>query len=409
MSLDDRITGAQDERNNTVEERQSFRPGQDNILNKAHEDEESRPAVPDQAKPLLEKGGATSSRILKCVRFEALKSRIGLPPFVGFSATWLSILYWLLNVAIVTLSWVAIRAVKTLKDPVLYGLFQRWSGLCSDFSTIGGKYGTVIFALNIAAALVIASSDHFRTQVVAPSPTAFQRTEINLGVQSLSAFKAASGVRKAIFVALLLTSIPLYFLSNSLLFIKYSASNIYEVVMSTSYLDGHAFNVSALGMSQWPRDESRNLPPLDAQWPIEYDDVPQLTAELLTLQEQPSRWTNLSRLECGIEYNKAEYSKYGTLVIVTNYTTPDLDNSALAIGVLPGYRLANREYSLLALCPDAYLATYKASQRPTEAPYMPTLDESAAENPQMLYVSPDEARKLAQVNVTDGSQDMPYE
>jgi hypothetical protein len=177
--------------------------------------------------------------------------------------------------------------------------------------------------------------------------------------------------------------------------------------MSTSYLNGRTFNLSALSMSQWPRDEWRTLPSPDAEWPADYTRIPQLASSLLLVQGQPSAWVSLSRRDCASAYNKAEYTTYRTLIVVTNYTAPEHSNSALAIGVLPGYRLSTRAKSLLALCPDTYLASYNDSRRPTATPYISALRESEDNTPSMMYVDLDQARNQAQFNISEGLRDMP--
>lgn len=126
----------------------------------------------------------------------------------------------------------------------------------------------------------------------------------------------------------------------------------------------------------------QDLPPsvgftYDATWPRDYGGVPELENSLQSLQNSTLEWKNISREDCTTIYNQVSYSQYRTLVMVTNYTSPDFNNSALAIGVLPGYRSNSVGASLLALCPDAYLETYKGASRPVNAVYIPTpLDSS---------------------------------
>jgi hypothetical protein len=174
---------------------------------------ESKTIAHDHDELLPAEGATTKPKKSKSVKTNGTNIRALLPPFVGFGATWLSLLYWVITLAIVVLSWVGVRTVEALNDRSSYGLFARWSSSCKSFSPITGRYGNVILALNIATAVVITAPDHFRTQVVAPSPAEFQRNQhMELGAQSWTAFRMSSRFRRAIYVVLMLTSIPLYFL-----------------------------------------------------------------------------------------------------------------------------------------------------------------------------------------------------
>lgn len=133
--------------------------------------------------------------------------------FIGLEKTWLSMFYWGASLIIVVLGWVMVLLLNTKDRKHGYGLVEHSSGPCSEFELFGGKHGAVIFALNTGAAFVYAASDHFRANVIAPSPEKFEREEgLMLGVPSRRMYAIASASRKVIFTMLLLTSFPLYFL-----------------------------------------------------------------------------------------------------------------------------------------------------------------------------------------------------
>lgn len=128
-------------------------------------------------------------------------------------------------------------------------------------------------------------------------------------------------------------------------------------------------------MTRFPMGEEQTMPSRDLLWPTAYGGVEWLNQSLADLQQDPRIWTNLSRDECLGEFNSARYENYRTLLLVTDFDqgndSPLPNNSALAVGVLPGYRLTSVSSSLVALCPDAYLEAYPRVETPEMAPFMP--------------------------------------
>lgn len=260
------------------------------------------------------------------------------------------------------------RPLSTVINSSEYGLRTLKSESCS--ATQGARLGAVIFAVNLAASLVISASDNAKIGLLAPSPTMFENGMRDLGFQSFKNFRSAGIVRQMIWVILFLTSLPIHYLSNSIFFVTKSSYKSYEVVASTLFLENHDFDVRNLSMNYF-----NDLPPNvglshNITWPSDYGGVTELIASLQSVQKTPGQWRNLSHSDCATAYNQAVYSKYRTLLVITNYTTPDFNNSALAIGVLPGYRSTSIGASLLALCPDAYLETYKGASRPEDSVYI---------------------------------------
>ena len=130
------------------------------------------------------------------------------------------------------------------------------------------------------------------------------------------------------------------------------------------------------------------------EWPADYKSAGTLETSLLQVQETPSLWRNLSRKTCIDTYNNAQVSKYRTVLIVTNYTTEPSNNSALAIGTIPGYRYASMKSSLRALCPDVYLERYNSTQRPSRAVSIPNPKPSSIPI-KIQYIDPMTADQMA--------------
>ncbi|KAH6982253.1 hypothetical protein BKA56DRAFT_672996 [Ilyonectria sp. MPI-CAGE-AT-0026] len=234
----------------------------------------------------------------------------------------------------------------------------------------------VLLLVNVAAAIPTAAATHFRTGLLAPPKATYQPGKRKyIGIDTLTGFKAATLFRQILYVFLLLTPLPVFFLSNSFLFIASPAYNSYELVVSTSFFDGNHFDLSNLTMTRFPMGEEQTMPSRDLPWPAAYGGVEWLNQSLADLQQDPRIWTNLSRNECLGEFNSARYENYRTLLLVTDFDqgndSPLPNNSALAVGVLPGYRLTSASSSLVALCPDAYLEAYPRVETPETAPLMP--------------------------------------
>jgi hypothetical protein len=177
--------------------------------------------------------------------------------------------------------------------------------------------------------------------------------------------------------ALFLLSLPLNIFSNAMFFVAQPAQDVYEVMVSEAFWRGKPFDIRALNMTQF-RDQAGAPEPFGTAWPGEWPRVPQLEQQLGALQHSPSTWENLSNVDCRFWYGADTYAGYGTVVLVATWETQSQDlppnNSALAIGSLPGYQ-AGRASRFLALCPAAYLAGTPGSFVPDSAPYLLLRDQ----------------------------------
>jgi hypothetical protein len=160
-------------------------------------------------------------------------------------------------------------------------------------------------------------------------------------------------------------------------------------------LEQQPFDVQSFNMTNYNDTTPLVNISQSSQIAADYPGITDLEAALLEFQKEPSLWQNLSREDCAGNYNSLRNSDYRTVVLVTNYSRSDLkNNSALAIGATPGYSLSMSN-TLLALCPDDYLAKYNQSARkPLSAAYIP--DEIAfGEGYDIAYISPEDADSLA--------------
>lgn len=300
------------------------------------------------------------------------------------------------------------QPVSAEVDKGQFGLRTVKSKPCSEFN----RYflTSIVFGVNAAASFVILASDNAKIGLLAPTPKQFQAGTIDLGYQSLDNVLKTPFFRKVLWMILFLTSLPIHYLyeisfpfyigfpsfvyylahqlssSNSIFFMTEPSYKSYEVLASTSFFENHDFNITNLTMTEF-----QNLPlsiPFNRRpvWPQDYSGVLQLENSLQSIQNGTSKWTNMSRSDCTKTFNQASNPNYLTLVVVTNYTTPTFNNSALALSVLPGFRSISVGSSLLALCPDAYLATYKGVSKPLDAVYISDAPYGNADS--VAYVDP---------------------
>ncbi|KAH6970740.1 hypothetical protein BKA56DRAFT_496806 [Ilyonectria sp. MPI-CAGE-AT-0026] len=316
----------------------------------------------------------------------------------------LALLLWVLFAAATSASWVLQYRLQPSNAATEYGFKATTNGMCKDLKSPATSKGMFLLLVNAATSVVAAIVAYFRSGLLAPSPAAYQKSKgrLYLGVESGRGFLHASWPRKVMYVVLLGASLPLYFLSNSLVFTKYPAYNAYEVLVSTTFFNGRPFDLAGVNMTRYASlEETVTMPSPDLQWPDEYGASSGLNRSLARLQQGPTVWKNLSRASCLEQFNEALYTRYRTLVLVTDYDSDsdsNTSNSALAASVLPGYRLKSASSSLVALCPDKYLETYKDTMHPTKTPFM-TLDKSNAWPWDVTFLSPAEANEWA----TNGS------
>ncbi|KAJ4329190.1 hypothetical protein N0V84_000316 [Fusarium piperis] len=314
----------------------------------------------------------------------------------------IAILLWVLFAAATLASWIFQYPLQPSNEPSEYGFKTTANGTCERLESRASTTGMYLFVLNMATTAAATIVTYFRVGLLAPSPSEYQKSEgrLYLGVESGRGFLQASWPRKVMYVVLLLASLPLYYLSNSLVSTKYSAYNAYEVLVSTSFFDGRPFDLADIDMTRYGSlKETPTMPSPGLQWPDEYGASDTLNRSLVRLQREPTLWKKLSRADCVKQFNNAVHTRYRTLVLVTDYDSDNnSSNSALAATVLPGYRLKSASSSLIALCPDAYLEAYNGTIHPAETPFL-TLDEPVAAPENVTFLSPTRAREWA----TNGS------
>ncbi|KAK4155070.1 hypothetical protein C8A00DRAFT_32154 [Chaetomidium leptoderma] len=183
-------------------------------------------------------------------------------------------------------------------------------------------------------------------------------------------------------IALRTTSLPLNIFSNAMFFVAQPAQDVYEVMVSETFWAGKPFDIRALNMTQF-KDQAGAPEPFGTAWPEQWPRVEQLEQQLGALQENPSTWEKLSNVDCRFRYGIETQSGFGSVVLVTSWETQfestsprpnNNNNSALAIGALPGYQ-AGETSRFLALCPAAYLASTPGSFVPDSAPYLLVADQ----------------------------------
>ncbi|KAK1828590.1 hypothetical protein QBC39DRAFT_149124 [Podospora conica] len=319
--------------------------------------------------------------------------------FVPKLKTWkLATAIWLGCAGLTAMCWVFHSQVR--ENPLENGLVTLMEGPCDGIKGVHLKSWSQnsLLGVTVASAFITFAVNHFRTGLLAPSPKFYlsetsQGGDVYLGVDSLRGFLAISWYRKLLYIALLLASFPMY---SILLFVKYPAYNSYEILISSSFFDGAAFNLSGVNATRYRLNETPTMPPINATWPADYGAFDNVTQSLTRLQQDSSIWRHLSRESCVAEFNKAENKQYRTLVLVTNFTDTKSpkNNSVLAASILPGYRLVSASSSLVALCPDVYLQQYPRARRPSDPPFM-SIDESYGTPNDVKFVSPSEAEAWA--------------
>ena len=175
------------------------------------------------------------------------------------------------------------------------------------------------------------------------------------------------------------------------------------MVVSTSFFSGTPFALDGVNMTRHKLNEAPTMPPNTLQWPTEYGGVNQLNDSLIHLQRDPGAWKNLSRGDCVNEFNIARYTRYRTVLLVTDFGRPEghpaNNNSLLAAGILPGYRLASASSSLVALCPDIYLNAYPQTKPPNNTAFI-SKDASYGRPEDFEYLDPSLAESWAVGNAS---------
>lgn len=141
--------------------------------------------------------------------------------------------------------------------------------------------------------------------------------------------------------------------------------------------------------------------PFGTHFPSQWPDVPQLQETLQKVQENTPLWTNLSNSDCRNRYGTEVYTNFRTIVLAANWTQSlPPNNSALAIGALPGQPGNGNPDRFMSLCPAAYLSVTSGSFIPNTTVYIELADEhqctgggsmpaSCGEDPDVLDASYD--------------------
>ncbi|OBT65483.1 hypothetical protein VE03_05041 [Pseudogymnoascus sp. 23342-1-I1] len=72
-------------------------------------------------------------------------------------------------------------------------------------------------------------------------------------------------------------------------------------------------------MTRYDLNESPAMPSRNLIWPTAYGGFDRLNSSLTDLQQEPKLWTDLSRVDCLIEFNEALYTRYRNLFLVTDF------------------------------------------------------------------------------------------
>ncbi|KAK3317777.1 hypothetical protein B0T19DRAFT_446717 [Cercophora scortea] len=317
----------------------------------------------------------------------------------------LALLLWLAFVALTVLTWVPFSRVGS--SPRDFGIGVVWTTKCDELSIHASSLPSLqrlaLLLVTILATAVTVISSFFLSGLLVPSPSKALKSggRRYWGLDSWVAFRHASITRKTLYVMLLLSNFPVYFLSNTLFIAQYSAYTSYEVVVGEDFFRGASFDLSAVRMTRFHMNEDPTMPARDLPWPTAYGGFDRLNDSLARLQREPGLWVNLSRADCLAEFNQPRYTKYRTVLVVTDFGQPHSlvasNNSVLAVGILAGYRLASASSSLEALCPDTYLAAYPHARAPDTPPLMP-LDASYGNPEDFRYCDPAEAAAWATKN-----------
>ncbi|KAK3357504.1 hypothetical protein B0T25DRAFT_539379 [Lasiosphaeria hispida] len=294
------------------------------------------------------------------------------PKFRGIINSKGAVFSWLLLCAIAAACWVGSAYLQSTTALASHGYRKMWTIPCGNPSVISSWNAARLAVVNAAAGLVGTVIKPIRGGLLAPSPRAYRKSQGSwyLDVDSWEGFRSVSWHRRGLYLILLGSWLLVHFLSNSIFFLESSAHNTYIAVVSSEFFNGKPFDLLAINVTRYPLDETPTMPPLGPISPLQYDGYEQLRDSLGKLSRDQTGWTKLTRKECLAKGNEAVYSDFHTIVLVTKDTPLYENNSALAISVLPGYRVTSAAPSLVALCPGVYMAAYPRARVPSETPFM---------------------------------------
>ncbi len=207
-------------------------------------------------------------------------------------------------------------------------------------------------SLNLLSGIAVFGSDYVRRCLLAPPKDANLNPRDDIGYQSLRAWWKTTFVRKLLWIALVVTSLPIHFLYNSIIVSTLPGYDAYAVWVDQRFFSGEPFNISAIKRTELERElgvpELWNVSRLNP-WP----GSAQLQKVMEHVQQSPSAWTNLPVAECYRKYGLEIYSTYRTVILVTDQTRNlTINNSALAVGALSGFPPRGSLDRSMALCPS---------------------------------------------------------
>ena len=227
----------------------------------------------------------------------------------------------------------------------------------------------VKLGLNLLSLLVILTSGYIRSSLLAPTTRGPDCSCMYVGHQCSINFGIVSWSRRCLWIVLGILSLPIHLLYNSLIVNIHTVHDAYEVLVNDDFLTGQSFDILSLSPTRF-RDQDSAPIPFDNIYPSEWPAIDVLQDKLEKLQSNIGSWTPLSREDCLQQYAMTGYTSFRTVVIITNWTLPQENNSALGIGALPGHPVDEVTSRLLALCPAAWLNKTKDSFIPDTAAYI---------------------------------------
>lgn len=169
-------------------------------------------------------------------------------------------------------------------------------------------------------------------------------------------------------VVMILTTIPMHLIYNSVFFRSTSAYDAYEVLVSDDFLHHNStpFILSTLPLLQ----TSGKTNPLEQDYDMSTPNLSNITTsilqlqEFLTLNQTQSTWTNLTFSSCQSRYKLGTFKTFSNVILVSNYTSlADTNNSALALTILTGHAgpKHQKHQSLVSLCPQDFFSLHKVT------------------------------------------------
>lgn len=185
--------------------------------------------------------------------------------------------------------------------------------------------------VNVLSTLLLCGSNYCMQVVSAPSRAELdvahgQRHWLHIGVPSMRNLRRIAGGRSLLWILLMLSSLPLHLLFNSVVFTNLQANGYYVVPTMEDWLYGAPYNTSGfLGYERgW---ETREVAPVE-RLRIDLND----TIELGDGSMAP-RYTNISTEECFNTYNTQYTSQVGNVYLIQTAPTVWRNDTLWNLGV----------------------------------------------------------------------------